>query len=334
MNVKPIFYKTLASILLVSALLPAWGMDKATVRILPHDDVIYKISSDIGFENWNFGIDIKGIKVDIDRLEVSHYSAGEQLNHVEYAKSTLSAYLRTMDDGGITSTGFHMMLPKKLNADRLVVEFFSNDKSLMKKSIKLERFEQKNTYRFPLQGTWFISSGYDFGVEHRRHLSRGHFSYDILKVNELGQYSKGTELKDNFSFGLPVFSPAAGTVIKVHDGEKDGKPGTRPGKANYIEIDHGEGEVSRFVHLKMGSILVAAGDKVASGQEIAAIGKSGTKDVHLHFGFQRNIVDAQGHKKQIPIPALFSDYFVSWNQGSNKLVELGRPRRGQFIRHN
>ncbi|WDE07854.1 M23 family metallopeptidase [Thalassomonas viridans] len=307
-------------------------MGKANIRILPHDDVIYKISGDIGFENWNFGIAIKGVKADIDRLEISHYSAGKQLNNIAYSKSALAAYLRTTDDGSIKSRGFHMMLPENLKADRLVLEFFSSNNSVIKKSIKLARFEQKNTYRFPLKGTWFISSGYDFGVEHRRHLSRGHFSYDMLKVNEFGQYSQGAELKDNFSFGLPVFSPAAGTVIKVHDGEKDGKPGSSSGKANYLEIDHGAGEVSRFVHLKMGSILVAVGDKVVSGQEIAAIGKSGTKDVHLHLGFLRNIVDAEGNKKQIPIPVLFSGYFVSWNQDDNKLVELGRPRRGQFIR--
>ena len=83
----------------------------------------------------------------------------------------------------------------------------------------------------------------------------------------------------------------------------------------------------------MNSIIVAVGDKVVSGQKIAAVGKSGTQSVHLHLGFQRNIVDAEGNKKQVPIPALFSNYYVSWNQGVNRPVELGRPRRGQFIRH-
>ena len=333
MNFKALLFKFLASILITSTMFSVWGMNKPTIQVLPQDDAIYKISGDLGFENWNFAFVLKGLNTDIDRLEIRHYSDDKQINLVEYSKSLLIAYLRKNNNGEIKSTGFHMTLPESSNADRLVLELFSNNKSVATKSIKLVRFEQKNTYRFPLDGVWFISSGYDFGVEHRRHFSRGHFSWDILKINEFGQVASGSELKDNFSFALPVFSPAAGTVIAVQDGEKDGKPGVNLGTYNYIEIDHGYGEISRLVHLKMNSIIVAVGDKVVSGQKIAAVGKSGTQSVHLHLGFQRNIVDAEGNKKQVPIPALFSNYYVSWNQGVNRPVELGRQRRGQFIRH-
>lgn len=332
MNVRPLLFKLLASFLLTSIMFSAWGMNKATIQILPQDDAIYKVSGDLGFENWNFGFVLKDVNTNIDRLEIRHYSDGKQINFVEYSASILAAYLRAKGDGKIESKGFHLSLPESSNADRLDLELFSNNKSVVTKSIKLVRFKQKNTYRFPLEGVWFISSGYDFGVEHRRHLSRGHFSYDIIKINGSGQVSSGSELEDNFAFALPVLSPASGTIISVHDGEKDGKPGENSGTYNAIEIDHGNGEISRLVHLKMNSIIVEVGDKVVSGQKIAAVGKSGTQSVHLHFGFQRNITDVDGNKKQVPIPALFSNYYVSWNQGVNKLVKLGRPRRGQFIR--
>ena len=120
-----------------------WGMNKPTIQVLPQDDAIYKISGDLGFENWNFAFVLKGLNTDIDRLEIRHYSDDKQINLVEYSKSLLIAYLRKNNNGEIKSTGFHMTLPESSNADRLVLELFSNNKSVATKSIKLVRFEQK-----------------------------------------------------------------------------------------------------------------------------------------------------------------------------------------------
>ncbi|MCP5045601.1 MAG: M23 family metallopeptidase [bacterium] len=312
---------------------------EVTIEILPANDIIYKIPGDLNFENWNFGFLVKGLYSisRIDRLQIKHYSGNDQIHLIEYQGSALSEFLKKKGDGVLTFTNFHMMLPTKLSVDKMTLELFSKDAAPAQKTVKLSRYRQRNRYRLPFEGTWFVSSGHDFGVEHRRHLSRGHFAWDFVRINEKGHVSNGPELENNFAFGQPLLAPADGIVVDLHKGEPDNEPGAakRSKKANYIEIDHGNEEISRAVHLKKDSIRVSIGDKVTSGQMIALIGNSGNSEIpHLHFGFQRNIIDGNGKKKQIPIPIRFNNYRVTWNQGLDLLMKEGRPRRGQFVRQD
>lgn len=63
--------------------------------------------------------------------------------------------------------------------------------------------------------------------------------------------------------------------------------GDRPGYGNLIEIDHGNGYVSRYGH--NASNLVAVGDYVKAGQVIALMGATGrAKGNHLHFEILRD----------------------------------------------
>jgi len=168
-------------------------------------------------------------------------------------------------------------------------------------------------------------------------LSRGHFAWDFVRINEKGHTASGARFEDNFSYGEPVLAPASGLVVDLHKTGPDNDLETfnRSRKANYVEIDHGNGEISRAVHLKNGSIRVSKGDNVVASQIIGSVGSSGNSDMpHLHFGFQRSGPDGKGGLKQIPIPIVFSNYRVSWNQGVDILVKNGRPRRGQFIRQD
>lgn len=73
--------------------------------------------------------------------------------------------------------------------------------------------------------------------------------------------------------GDPVLSSEGGTVVCAIN---------RGGYGNIIEIDHGEGFVTRYAHLSQFS--VAPGDKVAKGQIIGQAGDSGNcAEAHLHF---------------------------------------------------
>ena len=73
--------------------------------------------------------------------------------------------------------------------------------------------------------------------------------------------------------GDPVLSSEGGTVVCAIN---------RGGYGNIIEIDHGEGFVTRYAHLSRFS--VAPGDKVAKGQIIGKAGDSGScTEAHLHF---------------------------------------------------
>lgn len=86
--------------------------------------------------------------------------------------------------------------------------------------------------------------------------------------------------------GTPVIAARSGVVRKVRsDLPDDGKP-PESGQHNHIMIEHDDGTVAFYAHLKQNSILVAVGDRVSQGQPIAAGGNSGNTlgMPHLHFG--------------------------------------------------
>ncbi len=52
----------------------------------------------------------------------------------------------------------------------------------------------------------------------------------------------------------------------------------------YVQIDHGNGNYTRYLHMKKGSRTVKAGDKVFKGQVIGFMGATGNvTGAHLHF---------------------------------------------------
>lgn len=92
-----------------------------------------------------------------------------------------------------------------------------------------------------------------------------------------------------FVAGVPVVAAAAGTVVRRRDGEPDVSVRTRAFAAgrdagNGVVIDHGDGWVTQYSHLRAGSITVEPGERVAAGQAIGMVGLSGnTEYPHLHF---------------------------------------------------
>lgn len=73
--------------------------------------------------------------------------------------------------------------------------------------------------------------------------------------------------------GYPVKVPLAGRVIFS---------GSVGGYGKMVEVDHGNGLVSRYAHNSVN--LIAAGDEVQAGQAIALVGSTGhSTGAHLHF---------------------------------------------------
>lgn len=59
---------------------------------------------------------------------------------------------------------------------------------------------------------------------------------------------------------------------------------TSKGYGNYVELQHGDNLVTKYCHLKYGSIKVKVGQIVEKGQEIGYMGDTGyTFGAHLHF---------------------------------------------------
>ena len=73
--------------------------------------------------------------------------------------------------------------------------------------------------------------------------------------------------------GTPVFAPADGVVVYS---------GTKSGYGNFLMIAHGYGVVTRYGHNS--ALLVKVGQRVARGDQIAAVGDTGrSTGPHLHY---------------------------------------------------
>ena len=73
--------------------------------------------------------------------------------------------------------------------------------------------------------------------------------------------------------GEDVLASAAGTVVSAIE---------RGGYGLMVEVDHGDGFVTRYAHLD--SIAVSIGDTVAAGDKLGTLGASGNcREPHLHF---------------------------------------------------
>lgn len=76
--------------------------------------------------------------------------------------------------------------------------------------------------------------------------------------------------------GTPIYAMGEGVVTIA--GEYTGSYG------HLVEIDHGDGVISRYAHCSFASTLVKEGDIVQAGQQIASVGTTGNSTgPHLHF---------------------------------------------------
>lgn len=73
--------------------------------------------------------------------------------------------------------------------------------------------------------------------------------------------------------GTPIAAAAGGMVVNTE---------VHPGYGNLVEIDHGNGLITRYAHAS--KVLVKAGDLVKRGQAVAQVGNTGrSTGPHLHF---------------------------------------------------
>lgn len=107
-------------------------------------------------------------------------------------------------------------------------------------------------------------------------------------------YSYQLQFHQGIDYGAPLGSPVVavgdGIVTKVVSGCYDfGNLFCGGQLGNWIEIDHGNGRLGIYGHLKNSSIVVEEGMKVWKNQEIAQVGSSGwSTGAHLDFRFKVN----------------------------------------------
>ncbi|MBR5011222.1 MAG: peptidoglycan DD-metalloendopeptidase family protein, partial [Clostridia bacterium] len=58
---------------------------------------------------------------------------------------------------------------------------------------------------------------------------------------------------------------------------------------NYVTVDHGNGWVTKYFHLKYGTVAVAKGQKVKRGDVLGYMGNTGySSGAHLHFQLEKD----------------------------------------------
>lgn len=86
--------------------------------------------------------------------------------------------------------------------------------------------------------------------------------------------------------GLDI-AASSGTAIKAADGGKVVFTGRRGAYGNLVEVDHGNGYLTRYAHCS--TINVKNGQRVAKGDVIALVGNTGrSTGPHLHFEVIKN----------------------------------------------
>lgn len=216
---------------------------------------------------------------------------------------------------------------------------------------------------FPLRGAWIAPNtpgtripshgtdafgeryAYDFvGIDPQRR-DRRFYRASVLRYLLLG-----VPLQACFGWGRPIFSATDGVVLQAEDGWPERDPvhpardinlmlkNARAFKAgrlsdlriltgNFILVESHAGYVF-YAHAQTGSIRVAAGDRVVTGQHLANVGHSGNSTApHLHF----HLMDHPDPWKAQGIPCAFQDYEV-YQDGAWQPVQHGIPKATDRIR--
>ncbi len=80
--------------------------------------------------------------------------------------------------------------------------------------------------------------------------------------------------------GTRILAARGGVVVGTRDDSKFGKGG----EENFIWIQHSDGTVGHYLHLKQGGVLVSEGQEIRAGDAIGISGNTGfSTEPHLHF---------------------------------------------------
>ena len=132
---------------------------------------------------------------------------------------------------------------------------------------------------FPLQGSYtFGGEDARFGAGRPGHIHQGQ---DVVAAS-----------------GTPIVAPVAGTVLWKAN---------QPGGAGIYLVVHGTADERDYVfmHIKRGTMLVAPGQAVTAGQQLAQVGATGdASGPHLHFEIWVGGWAARGGEPVDPLPQL------------------------------
>lgn len=89
----------------------------------------------------------------------------------------------------------------------------------------------------------------------------------------------------NMKKGTEVYAAREGVVVQIKsDSNLGGANRSFEKHANYVTIEHSDGTLATYSHLKQNGVVVKVGDKIQRGQLLGYSGKTGySQGPHLHF---------------------------------------------------
>lgn len=180
--------------------------------------------------------------------------------------------------------------------------------------------EQSTDLHFPLAGTWWAIQGSDWTDLHKREPVSQAFAFDFVKIDQDGEFYQqdGSQLEMHYSWGAPVYAPAAARVSHVVFDMPDMSPGQVPDPAmmqgdvrrvlgNAVALTHRKGEFSYLAHLQQGSVQVRVGDHIRRGTLLGFAGNSGhSPGPHVHY----HLMNGPNLFMDQALPAQFSQFWA------------------------
>jgi len=177
--------------------------------------------------------------------------------------------------------------------------------------------DRERAYPLPLEGGWFMTA-VPLVTSHHRYVEGTEFAIDFFKSDGEGRIfeSDRTDQTDYFGYGEPVKAIAGGRVVRVINGSADDTAirvhregesteaydermterfGNDPElnliasiTGNLVVVEQDDGFFASYGHLAPSSVSVSEGERVETGQVIAAVGGTGEGNMTTHLHIQLN----------------------------------------------
>ncbi len=180
--------------------------------------------------------------------------------------------------------------------------------------------QQSTDLHFPLAGTWWAIQGSDWTDLHKQEPISQAYALDFVRIDDAGSFYRGdgSQLEMHFSWGSPIYAPAAARVSHVIHDMPDMSPGQVPDTAmmqgdvrrllgNAVALTHRKGEFSYLAHLQQGSVQVRVGDHIRRGTLLGFAGNSGhSPGPHVHY----HLMNGPNLYLDQALPAQFSRFWA------------------------
>lgn len=215
----------------------------------------------------------------------------------------------------------------------------------------------------PVRGRWIAFNSPGSRVPSHRVRAHGQmYAVDLLQEDSTGAQPidwsiRGRSPETYRSFGSPVMSMAPGKVVHATDRRRDHRArdswptmvwmmtlegflralgGAGSILGNRVIVQHDDATFAAYAHLRQGSAVVRAGDRVDTGQVIGEVGNTGnTSEPHLHV----QLMDRPRPESAAGLPMHWSGVVIDtehlshrWATGYAKPSAVPNfPANGQFL---